>query len=188
MDFADVLSRRRMVRRYHPRPVDAVVLDRILDRARRHPTAGFTQGIHLIVITENRAAIAKAANEDEWIAKGYEPWMSAAPVLVAICADLNAYVDRYAEADKQSDATEWPVPYWWTDAGAALMLLLLAVADEGLAAGFLGAHAFVGLEDTLGLPHGVHPIGVVSVGHGAQDPIEGSRNRPRSNTIHREDW
>ena len=37
--------------------------------------------------------------------------------------------------DKLSDGEEidWPVPYWFVDAGAALMLVLLAAIDEGLA-------------------------------------------------------
>jgi hypothetical protein len=39
--------------------------------------------------------------------------------------------------DKLQDGKEieWPVPYWHLDAGAALMLILLAAIDEGLAAG-----------------------------------------------------
>ena len=42
--------------------------------------------------------------------------------------------------DKLDDGEEieWPVPYWFVDAGAALMMLLLASLDEGLAAGVSG--------------------------------------------------
>jgi len=177
-----------MIRRYETTPVPEEVLDRILDRARRHPTAGFSQGIHFVVVTNNRAAVAEAAGEAEWIAKGYSPWLSAAPVLVAICADIGAYDKRYSEPDKNADPSDWPVPYWWVDAGAALMLLLLAVADEGLAAGFMGIHQFDNLEPVLHLPDQVEPIGVVSIGYGAPDPIAGSRSRERIDPVHREHW
>ena len=45
--------------------------------------------------------------------------------------------------DKLDDGQEidWPVPYWFVDAGAALMLLLLAAIDEGLGAGRVGRSA-----------------------------------------------
>lgn len=50
------------------------------------------------------------------------------------------YHDRYQEDDKLQDGNEieWPVPFWHVDAGAALMLVLLAAIDEGLAGGVYG--------------------------------------------------
>ena len=190
MQFEELIGRRRMVRAYAPDAVEDAALARILDRARRHPSAGFSQGIHFVVVTEDRQAIAEAVGEGEWVAKGYEPWLSAAPVHVVICAVPSEYHQRYAEPDKLAEPADWPVPYWWIDAGAALMLLLLAATDEGLAAGFMGAHAFTPgrLVEILGLPAGVEPVGVVTVGHGAQDPVVGSRNRVRKDIIHRERW
>ncbi len=189
MDFADILARRRMVRRYQNRPVPDETVSRILARGVRHPTAGFSQGIHLVAVTgDRRASIAAAAGEAAWVAKGYEPWLSSAPVHIVICADPEAYHARYAEPDKQGGPSDWPVPYWWVDAGAALMLLLLAAGDEGLDAGFLGAHRLVGIDRVLGLPERVEPVGLVTIGFGADDPVVGSRSRPRRDIVHREHW
>ncbi len=188
MDFGDILAARKMVRSYEDRNVPDDVVKRILDRTARHPSAGFSQGIHLVVIRERRASIAAAAGEVAWVEKGYPPWLSTAPVHVAICADPATYRDRYGEADKSAPIDNWSVPYWWVDAGAAFMLLLLATVDEGLSAGFLGAHAFDDLSSVLELPSGVLPVGVVTIGFAAPDPVVGSRSRPRRNNVHEERW
>jgi len=39
-----------MIRRFDQRPVPADVVDRILDLARRSPTAGFAQGVDFLVL------------------------------------------------------------------------------------------------------------------------------------------
>src|SRR5436190_3470114 len=50
MEFTDVVRRRRMVRRFEQRPVPADVMDRILEAGRRAPSAGFSQGLELLVL------------------------------------------------------------------------------------------------------------------------------------------
>jgi nitroreductase len=181
VELGEVIARRRMVRRTTGEPVDPAVLRRILDRARRAPSAGFSQGQRFVVVTEEptRRRIAELAGEPGYLDRGFEPWLSVAPVHVVPCADERAYRARYAEDDKLGPGGEldWPVPYWHVDAGAALMLLLLAVVDEGLAAGFLGVHNLSGLAESLGIPAGVHPLGVVTVGYPAPDRRSGSLDR-----------
>jgi nitroreductase len=195
MEFSETVRRRRMVRNYLPNPIPDEVLERILDRARRAPSAGFTQGQSFVVVTEakNRAAIARLANEDEYVAAGFDPWLSRAPVHVVVCTSEAAYRARYSEPDKAgaADAQEWPVPYWYVDAGASLMLLLLAAVDEGLAAGFAGSHSLGGVADLLGIPPEVSPIGLVTLGYPAPDRQSGSVARgwkPTDSVVYRERW
>lgn len=196
MEFRDVVARRRMVRNYTSEPVDPAAVERIVEAARRGPSAGFTQGQYFIVLTDDasRRALAEVAHEEEYVAQGMDPWISSAPVHIAVCTSEADYRRRYAEPDKRSkDGREhdWPVPYWWVDAGASLMLLLLAAVDEGLAAGFFGVHRLEGLSATLGLPPDVTPIGVVTLGHAAPDRRSGSLERgwrPLGDVVHRERW
>ena len=92
---------------------------------------------------------------------------------------------------RRADDAAWPVPYWWVDAGTALMTLLLAAPAEGLAAGFLGVHAMPDLKEYLGIPEDVSPIGIVTVGHPAPDHRSGSLDRgrrPIDEIVHREAW
>ncbi len=196
MEFAEVLRRRRMVRNYTDEAVDPAALDRILAAARRAPSAGFSQGQSFVVVTDpdRRLAVARLAGEDEYVAAGFDPWVSRAPVHVVVCVSEAVYHARYREPDKVDAAgreIEWPAPYWWVDAGAAAMLLLLAAVDEGLAAGFLGAHAVPELKRLLGIPDEVAPVGVVTIGHGAPDRRSGSLRRgrrPAADVVHRERW
>jgi nitroreductase len=149
-----------------------------------------------VIVTDEgrRREIAALGEEDEYVAAGFDPWISTAPVHIVISVSEEAYRERYREADKlgpDGEEIEWPVPYWWVDAGAALMGVLLATVDEGLAAGFLGVHSFPGLAATLGLPPDQLPIGVVTVGRGAPDRRSGSLARgprPRETVVHRESW
>jgi nitroreductase len=182
MEFQQVVARRRMVRNYTDEPVARPVVERLLDTARRAPSAGFAQGQRFVVVTDpaSRRAVAGLAGEEAYVARGFDPWMSGAPVHVVVCADEGAYHDRYRQPDKlgaDGEEIAWPVPYWHADAGASLMLLLLAAVDAGLVAGFFGVHRLPGLKDLLGIPPAVHPLGVVTLGHPAPDQRSGSLAR-----------
>jgi len=184
-----VVARRRMVRRYRPDPIDPAALERIARAALRGPSAGYSQGVSVVVVTdpERRAAIAGLGHEADWVARGRAPWLSPAPAHLVLCVEPGAYARRYSQPDK--DPAALAVPWWWVDGGAALSLVLLAAVDEGLAAGFLGAHALPGLADLLGLPEGVVPLGVVTVGHPAGPGARPARGRrPDAEVLHRERW
>jgi nitroreductase len=196
MEFKKVLARRRMVRNYDPDPVEPDALQRIAAAALRAPSAGNTQGVELVVVTDpdTRRSIADLAGEDEYVASGFDPWISKAPAHIVITVSEQAYHDRYRKPDKLSpEGTEidWPVPYWWVDAGAALMAILLATVDEGLAAGFLGTHAMPELAEALGIPSDHRPIGVVTVGNPIPDRRSSSLDLEKKGperAIHRERW
>lgn len=174
-----------MVRAFEERPVDPYTLERILDLARRAPSAGFTQGTRFLVLA------GPGETGRFWDAvlprsrRGEFPWpgLLRAPVIVLPLAGKDAYLDRYAEADKNwADRAEgrWPVPYWQVDAGFAAMTALLAVVDAGLGALFFGI--FEGLDalrDQFGLPPELEPIGAIAVGHPAPDRPSRSLRRGR---------
>jgi nitroreductase len=185
-----------MVRNYLPEAVAPEILTRIVLAARKAPSAGFTQGVSFVVVTDSatRQAIARLAGEDDYLARGFDPWISAAPAHIVVAVSEEEYHRRYREPDKLTTGgteVDWPVPYWWVDAGAALMLTLLAAVDEGLAAGFVGSHALGGLSDLLGMPDDVVPIGVVTVGRAAPDRRSSSLSRgwrEQSEVLHWDRW
>jgi len=177
-----------MVRRYTPEPVDPAALGRIARAALRGPSAGHAQGVSVVVVTDpaRRAALSRIAGEEAWVAGGREPWLSSAPALLVLCVEPGTYRRRYAAPDK--DPASLAIPWWWVDGGAALALVLLAAVDEGLAAGFLGAHALPGLGEALGLPEGVTPLGVITVGHPAPGVTPRRRHRPEAEVLHSQRW
>jgi nitroreductase len=196
MEFKDVLRRRRMVRNYLADDIDPKVLARVAASALRAPSAGNSQGLSVVVVTDpdRRLRIANLAGESEYVASGFDPWISRAPAHIVLSVSEKVYHDRYQEADKLDEEgaeIAWPVPYWWIDAGAAMMAVLLAAVNEGLAAGFLGVHSIPELKELLTLPDHHQPIGVITVGHPALDRKSGSLDRgtrPLTETLHFETY
>jgi FMN reductase [NAD(P)H] len=203
LEFRDVLSRRRSVRSYDPRPVPREVLERVTNAAVvRAPSAGFSQGLRLVVVTEadTRKKIAVAAAEEELATKHGRPrWRSAAPVHVVVLVCEDDYHDRYRSPEKLKitggKEIEWPAPYWFVDAGAAMMVLMLAAIDEGLATAVFGVTDLPALRDALGLPDELSFVAVVTMGYPGGEPFserETSRLRElrksRSDVVHWERW
>ena len=199
MEFNELVRKRRMVRHFMQEPVEPEVIERMLRLAQRAPSAGFTQGQSFLVVTrpEVKRELARLCHEESYVEGGFHPFISEAPVLVIPCTSEAAYHKRYQEADKiDDDGSEivWPVPYWYMDIGCSVMLLLLAAVDEGLGAGFAGIVSPENIEAArtlLHIPVEVTPVGVIPIGHRAQDVPSPSLKRGRKEAkdfIHYESW
>jgi nitroreductase len=196
MEFDDVVRKRRMVRNFQDLEVDTESVDRILDLARRGPSAGFTQGQEFLVITDQntKRAIAELCDESYYVKSGFDPFISRAPVIIVPCTSEAAYVRRYQEPDKAADnddEPEWPVPFWFMDGGAAVMIILHSAVNEGLAAAFAGIRDLARMRQLLGIPDEVTPLCVISIGHPAPDkrsPSLKRGRRPFDEMVHRERW
>jgi nitroreductase len=202
MEFQEVVRRRRMVRRYDERPVDAAVVDRMLANAVRAPSAGFSQGWAFLVL-DRPAEVARfwaattgpdAGEPDKWL-RG----MRTAPVVIVPLSHKAAYLDRYAEADKgwtDRDEMRWPVPYWDIDTGMASLLILQTAVDEGLGACFFGIppERMEAFRTEFGVPEPYTPIGAITVGHrqpADAGPAGSAATRPRrtpDEVVHRGGW
>ena len=172
MEFRDVVMRRRAVRRFEEGGVGRATIDEIARLAQRTPSAGFSQGQRLVVVVDRdlRRAVARAAGEDEY--DDFGPWISECAAQFIPCVSADIYHRRYQEADKvQDDGSEidWPVPYWYVDVGATMMVVMLAAVDAGLASGFAGAFDPDAIRLLLGIPGEFVPIGVMPVGRPLPD-------------------
>ena len=125
---------------------------------------------------------------------GFEPWISRAPAHIVVGVREEDYHERYRQPDKLTDEggeIEWPVPYWFVDAGAAMMLLMLAAVDEGLGSGVFGLLDWAPLWELLGIPDDVLPVAVVTVGKPAPERARGSAKRgwkPLDDVVRWERW
>lgn len=197
MEFQDVMRRRRMVRNFDARPLEAEVVERILANGRRGPSAGFTQGFELLVLEgpDQTGRFWSACFPPERRTGFRWPGVLEAPLLVVPMASKDAYLDRYAEPDKGwTDRGEgrWPVPYWHVDAAFAALLLQLAAVDAGLGALFFQAHGVPALRRTFTIPADATPVGTVAIGHPAPDrpssSVERRLRRPAAEVVHRGQW
>jgi nitroreductase len=198
MEFRDILAQRRMHRAFLPDPIPREQIERIANVIRRAPSGGFSQGGSIVVVTdeERRHAIASEFG-DEHYSRGGRNFIADAPVHMIVSANESLYHARYNERDKL-DATggvevTWPVPYWFVDAGALMMLVLAAAIDEGLASAFVGHPDQKRIfDELLGLPEEVIPIGLALIGRAGDDPPAGSRLKERrrdlGDLVHWQSW
>ena len=198
MEFRDILARRRMHRAFLPDPISVDQIDRIAGVIRRAPSGGFSQGGSIVVVTDEskRRAVAVAFGDEHYTNNGRN-FIVDAPVHMIISANESLYHARYNEADKLAATggveVTWPVPYWFVDAGALMMLVLMAAIDEGLASAFVGHPDQKRIfDELLGLPEDVVPIGLALIGKPGDDPPTGSRlkerQRAKDELVHREGW
>jgi nitroreductase len=199
MEFRDVVRRRRMVRRFDRRPVPRETIDGIIDIGRRAPSAGFSQGLELLVLgsPDTVAEFWQLTQDPEF------PWdpddIAVGPTVIVIpLPDAHRYTQRYSQPDKiafgMDDEANWPVRFWEIDAAMAAMLMLLAAVEEGLGGWFFGiTHGERELLDRFGVPPDLRPIGILGFGYRAADEEpSGSwmkrRRRPLEEQVHRNGW
>ena len=196
MEFERAVLKRRMVRHFTSDPVPAEMVKKILDLAQHAPSAGFSQVSAYIVVNDPqmKKKVAELQGETEYSSAGFHRWISEAPVNIVACVSEKVYHDRYNESDKLNDEgkeIEWPTPYWFFDIGAGCMIILLAAVDQHLSAAFSGVSDVAGMKKLLGIPPHFHPVGVISMGHGAKDVRSPSLKRGRralSDVVHYGRW
>src|SRR4051812_38321853 len=105
--------KRRAVRRFEDGGVDREVIERIARLAQRTPSAGFSQGQRLVVVTDRamRKAVAQACGEDEMV-EDFGPWVSECAAQFVPCVSEGVYHRRYREPDKllpDGSEIDWPI-------------------------------------------------------------------------------
>jgi nitroreductase len=157
MEFHDVIRSRRSIRAYRSDPVEEDKLERILEAARRAPSAANRQPVCFYVIREGetRSALLEAYSQQ---------WFANAPVIICACS-------RPEEAWRRSDGKS----YADVDLTIAMDHLILAATAEGLGTCWIGAFKPEPLRRLLGIPDELEPVALTPLGYPDEEPAE----RPR---------
>lgn len=192
MEFTDVVRARRSIRSYADETPDPDLVDRLVDLARRAPTAGFAQGVDFLVIDD------PAALERFWELSGGTPADDGPPVLVLVFSDPERYLERYRAPDKiafgRGEADAWEIKFWDVDAAMAAMQLQLAAVDAGLGTWFFGiGEGEATVREAFGVPEDRSMVGIVAMGyrHPDEQPMGSGTTRPRrllAEQVHRNGW
>lgn len=170
------------------RDVSGDLVSALVDLARRAPSAGKTQGWHLVVLQGADTRTFWDTTLPPERRDGFAfPGLLRAPVIMLPLADPQAYLDRYSEPDKVStgwgeDLTRWSAPYWTIDTSMAVMTLLLAAEDVGLGTLlFAVSRNEHDLRRTLGIPEHLQLLGAIALGWpaGGEERPGRSVARPR---------
>ena len=190
----ELLLNRRVVRNYLETNEEFPNLSDIPKLTIKIPTAGFSRGIEIISV-ENKKNIKKLAiyaNEESYLKKGYGKWLSNSKAIFLILINEQAYHERYKELDKQNqtNSSNWSVPYWYVDAGAAMMNCMLLVEETGLKSGFLGSHnmEIQKIKSLLGIPEDIEILGFVTAGVEGDSANLKKENLNKKKLLHKEKY
>jgi len=199
VNFADIVRSRRMSRSFSDQSVDTAVVRSCIELASRAPSAGKSQGWHVLLLenesTQRYWDVALPVERREGFAF---PLLLKAPVIVISMCDPTAYLERYSEPDKKATGlgeglNKWPAPYWTIDASFATMTFLLALEDVKLGALFFAHSNEEALRKEFNIPDHIEILGTIAIGY----EIDGQKRPGRSadrirrsveTIIHQKNW
>jgi nitroreductase len=167
----DAIRSRRNVRSYGEGAVAPEHLDRILEAARRTPSAGNQQAWDFVVCTD-----------PEQLAQLARVWRSAGHV--ARSAATIALVAPPSDDARTRDLIQY-------DLGQATMSIMVAAADLGIGSAHAGVHDQEMARRLLGFPEDRLCAVLITLGAPANrplTPIERPNRRPFTDVVHRGHW
>tara|TARA_B100001287_G_scaffold114583_1_gene96363 strand:+ start:895 stop:1500 length:606 start_codon:yes stop_codon:yes gene_type:complete len=166
----NLLNNRKVVRSYQKAKVDKNSLEKIAKNSIKIPTAGFSRGIEILNTfdVEKIKIVSEIFNENSFKKDNQSPWISNSLALFFLMLNEDEYHKRYSSSDKKNavNSKEWDVPYWYVDAGAALMNCLLLIEEQGFASGFMGLHNIdrKKVHDLFKIPNDYQIVGMITAG------------------------
>lgn len=167
MNVKEAIENRRSIRKYKPEPLEAGVVQELLEAARRAPSGNNSQPWRFIVVEdpEARKALSQVCHEQRWMAQ--------APVHIAVCADLAARPESVGPFDEETPGMD--AKRVIRDTAIAVDHLMLRATELGLGTCWIGWYTQEAIKPLLGVPEQAFVLGVIVVGRPDEDP----RPRPR---------
>jgi nitroreductase len=169
MDLFETIAARYSVRGYKPDPVPDGLLAKVLEAARRAPTAANKQPFRLVVV--------QTKGREEELGRIYgRRWFTQAPLVIAVVAVPG-------EAWRRMDDK----PYDEVDATIAMDHLVLAATALGLGTCWIAAFDPAAAREVLGLPGNVEPIAFTPLGYPDKARATTDR-RPLDELVKHDHW
>jgi len=175
MDFWHTIYTRRNVRAFTGKTVAAEDLDRIIEAARRMPSASNRQ-LWAFVVCTHPSVIAGLS--ETWQGAS---WVGKAPAAIAL---LNP-------KDPDGDGGKRMREIMQYDLGQVTMAIMLAATSLGIGSGQAGVMDQAKAQEVLGFPSDWYCRWVVALGYPADRPLRPIRNPNRKQTrelVHHNQW
>jgi nitroreductase len=163
MDFYDVIDRRRSVRTFQEKPVDAATLRKILDTLSLAPSAGNLQAYKITIVRTQavKEALASAAFDQDVVLH--------APVVLVFSADEKRSETKYGERGLEFFSLQ--------DATIAAAYCQLTAAAGGLGSVWVGMFDVLEVSRVINAGSYEVPVAIIPLGYPAENP---GRNKRRS--------
>lgn len=169
MDLFTAINDRYSVRGYTADPVDDETLAKVLEAARRAPTAANKQAFRVVVV--------HTRGREEELARVYgRRWFTQAPLVLGVVAVPG-------EAWRRMDDK----PYAEVDATIAMDHMVLAATALGLGTCWVAAFDPEAAREVLGLPADVEPVAFTPLGY-PDKPSANTDRRPLAELVRYERW
>ncbi len=175
------IKRRRSVRDYLNKAVEAEKLLQVLESGRLAPSGSNTQPWHFIIVKseESKKKLAQVSHEQKW--------MLSAPLFIVCVADIRARIKEEAAiaVDESSAAEE--VKQIIRDTSIAMTQMMLEADHLGLATCWVAWFTQQEIRPILQIPADKYVVGILTLGYGAENPAA----RPRKELeeiVHQENW
>ncbi|MBN2157067.1 MAG: nitroreductase family protein [Candidatus Lokiarchaeota archaeon] len=157
MEFNDVITFRRSVRKFQPDKVPEEILKRILEAARLAPTWANKQGVRYLVVDKTDLI--------EEVGEGIgQNWTKKVPMLIVVFIN-----------PKDSGINMNGIEYYTVDAAICLHQLILSAVNEGLGTCWIGWFDEKKIKKTLQVPETMRIIGITPLGYPRYEPREQNR-------------
>jgi nitroreductase len=179
MNVKEAIETRRSIRKYKTDPVDPALVKELLEAAQRAPSGNNTQPWRFIVVEDGavRETLARVCHDQQW--------MAAAPVHIAVCADLGTRDETVASFDEETPGME--AKRVIRDTAIAVDHMMLRAVELGLGTCWIGWYTQGAIRPLLGVPAHVFVLGILVVGYPGESPNLRPR-RPLTELVYRGTW
>jgi nitroreductase len=157
MDLYDLLISRRTVRRFQARPIEAAILDKLVDAARLAPSAANRQPCEFLVVDDSAEveAVFPLVKWAAYIAPEGTPVQGERPVAYILVLINRNHTPAMAQHD----------------AAAGAMTIIYAALAHGIGSCWMGAIDRQGLQRLFDIPEHCTIDSLVALGYPAESPV-----------------
>ena len=161
MKILDVIQTRRSVRRFSEKKVDRKIIQTCLEAAHLAPSAENSQPWRFVILDDQETIKAFGASVFTGIYKTTQ-WAIKAPVLIALCSDLDFLANRMGRLFQG-------IPFYLLDVGIAGEHLVLQAAELGLGSCWIGWFNVKQAKKRLNLPRPIRICSLLALGYPAEN-------------------
>lgn len=156
LDVFEAIETRRSVRAFTNEEVSEEEVQKLIDAARRAPSAGNIQPWEFVIVRDAKIKHKLSA------AALNQTFIKEAPVVIVVCADESRSSWGYGSRGASL--------YCLQDTAAAIQNMLLVACALGLGTCWVGAFHEDEAAKVVNAPMGVRPVAIIPVGHPAEKP------------------